>query len=245
MRPGLVIPFPGAAARSTVTRGGRPAADRDEWGPLLPPAVAAAGVPLLLAWTPGFSVSDTASAIVASAVAAFAAVSIVLLADRAGGLGDPLLFVAALASAGAAAIHFSVVRMHVDEYTLYGVFFVGSGIVQLAWSISLVLRRSRSVLVLGAIGNAAIVVLWLADRVGAMPIGPDAKESSPFGLGDGIASGFEAVLVVACIAALVRGWRRPLRPSGKVALTLATVGLTSLALLSVLGVAPSVLPPAM
>jgi hypothetical protein len=235
-----VTGFPASVGRSTFKSEGGPSS-------LLPPAaVLAAALPLVLAWTPGFSTSDTVSAVVASAVAAAVAVSIALLADRAGSAaGDQLLFTAALASAGAAAIHFSVIRMHFEEYTLYGAFFVVGGIAQLVWPAWLLLRRSRPLLVVGAIGNAAIVALWIVDRVGAMPIGPDAAEPAPFGLGDGICSGLEALLVVSCVAALVRGRSRSLRFPAKLALTLVTIGLTTLALLSVLGVASSVLPPAM
>jgi hypothetical protein len=230
---------PATATRSTVFRDGRPAS---QWEWLLPWTVVAAAAPLALAWTPGFSTSDTTAAVVAAAVAAVLAVAIVPLTDR---VGDRLLFTAALASAGAAAIHFSVIKMHFDEYTVYGVFFVGSGIAQLVWPIWLLLRHRRPLLVLGAVGNAAIVVLWLLDRVGAMPIGPDASQPSPFGLGDSICSGFEVLLVAACIAALVRGRGRALRFPSKLVLTLGTAALTALALLSVLAVAPALLPPAM
>ena len=158
---------------------------------------------------------------------------------------DSLLFTAALASAGAAAIHFAVIKMHFSEYTLYGVFFVFSGLAQLVWPIWLLLGRLQPLLVLGAIGNSAIVALWIVDRVGAMPIGPDAKEPARFGLGDSIASGFEVLLVLACIVALMRGRARRLGTRASLALTLGVAGLTALALLSVLGVAPSVLPPTM
>jgi hypothetical protein len=230
---------PATATRSTVFRDGRPAS---QWEWLLPWAVVAAAAPLVLAWTPGFSTSDTTAAVIAAAVAAALAVVTLPLADR--GV-DGLLFTAALASAGAAAIHFSVIKMHFDEYTLYGVFFVGSAIAQLVWPIWLLLRPRRSLLVLGAVGNAAIVVLWLLDRIGAMPIGPDASQPSPFGLGDSICSGFEVLLVAACIAALLRGRGPALQLRSRLALTLGTAALTTLALLSVLAVAPSLLPPAM
>lgn len=232
---------------------GRPATSTGEWAwretvevLLVPAAVVAALLPVMLAWTPGFTVSDTTAAVIASAIAALVAVAVVpLTAAVRATLPDSLLFTAALASAGAAAIHFAVIKMHFGEYTLYGVFFVGSGIAQLVWPIWLLLCRRQLLLVLGAIGNSAIVTLWILDRVGAMPIGPDAKEPSPFALGDSIASGFEALLVVACIVALVRGRGWLLGTRARLALTLGAAGLTTLALLSVLGAAPSVLPPAM
>jgi hypothetical protein len=224
---------------------------RGRLGVLTPAAVLSAVAPTVLWWTPGFSAGHTMAAIFACVVAALIAISIVPLANRlanppaGSGAGDQLLFTAALASAGAAAIHFLVIGMHFDEYTLYGVFFVVSAIAQLVWAVWLLLRPWPPLLVLGALGNAAIVALWIADRVGAVPIGPDATEPPPFGLGDGMASGFEILLVVCCIAALRRGRRRRLTHGTSVALTLSAVALTTLGFLSVLAVASSVLPPAM
>ena len=176
------------AAEAVDRRGAREAAKRRTRGALArvaPVAVVAALLPAILPLAPGFSTSDTLAAVIASAITAGGAIVIVPLANRAGvalsgsGAGDSLLFVAALASAGAAAIHFSVVKMHFDEYTLYGLFFVGSGIAQLVWPIWLLLRRWTPLFVLGAIGNAAIVALWIVDRTGAVPIGPDAHKPPP------------------------------------------------------------------
>ena len=213
-------------------------------------ALVAAAAPLVLPWTPDFSTKDTTAAIIASAVAALLGVSIVPLANRVGaalagsGAGDRVLFVAALASAGAAAIHFAVIKMHFAEYTLYGVFFVVVAVGQLVWPVWLLLRRWWPLLVLGALGNAAIVAVWVIDRVGAAPIGPDAKKPPPFGLGDSVASGFEVLLAVACVVALVRRGR-PLRARANLAFTLAAAALTTLAFLSVLAVGSSILPPSM
>jgi hypothetical protein len=223
---------------------------RSRIGLLLLAATLAAAASTVLWWTPGFSTDDTKAAIIACAVAALVAVSIVPLANRVGaarddsGSGDRLLFTAALASAGAAAIHFAVIGMHFDEYVLYGVFFVVSAIAQLVWPIWLLLRRWRPLLALGAIGNAAIVALWIIDRIGWVPIGPDATDPPPFGLADSVASGFELLLVVVCTVALVRGRGRPLRLRTNFALTLTAAALTTLAFLSVLGVGSSILPPA-
>lgn len=218
---------------------------------LIPAAVVAAAAPTVLWWTPGFSSANTLAAVIASAVAALIAVSIVPLTNRlattlaGSGAGDCLLFTAALGSAGAAAIHFEVIGMHFSEYTLYGAFFVVSAIAQLVWAIWLLLRPWPPLLVLGALGNAAIVATWIIDRAGVMPIGPDASKPPAYGLGDGIASGLEVLIVVACIAALMRPSRRQLSGGTNLALTVGTITLTTLAFLSVLAVASSVLPPAM
>jgi hypothetical protein len=210
-----------------------------------PAGLLAAAASTALWWTPGFSATDTGVAIVASSVAALLTVSVVPLTSRLSGADDRLLFVAALASTGAAAIHFSVIGMHFAEYTLYGVFFVVCSVAQLIWPGWLLLRRSTPLLVLGAVGNAAVVALWMADRTGVVPIGPDATEPPPYGLADSVASGLEIVLVVCCVAGLLRVQRRRLRPGATLVLTTATAVLTTVGLLSVLGVAPSVLPPAM
>jgi len=214
------------------------------------PGLVAAGASTALWWTPGFSAADTGVAIVASSVAALLTVSIVPLTSRlatpltGSGADDWRLFLAALASTGAAAIHFAVIGMHFDEYTLYGVFFVVCSIAQLVWPGWLLLRRWTPLLVLGAIGNAAIVALWIADRAGVVPIGPDATEPPPFGLADSVASGLEIVLVICCVAGFLRVQRRRLGLGATLALTAGAAVLTTFGLLSVLGVAPSVLPPA-
>ena len=231
-------------ARQAATAGTRRAVTR-----IVPAAIVAALLPAILPLTPGFSITDTLAAVIASAVAAGAAIGVVPLANQLGsslvnaGAGDRLLFTAALASAGAAAIHFSVIKMHFDEYTLYGVFFVPSSIAQLVWPIWLLFRRWSPLLVLGALGNGVIAALWLVDRVGWVPIGPDATKPPPFAFGDTVTSGFEVFLVVLCTVALRRGRGRPLQRSTTVALTLFTAALTALASLSVLGVGSSFLTP--
>lgn len=216
---------------------------------LVASAAIAAAASSALAWTPGFSRTDTGAAILASAVAALLAIAVIPLAQRLGtvlsgsGAGEPLLFVAALASAGAAAIHFAAIKMHVEEDVLYAAFFVASGVAQLVWPIWLLLRRWPPLLVLGAVGNAAIVALWILDRVGGVPVGPDAQQPPPFGFGDSVASGLEVLLVGVCLAALVRGPAGRLRRRTGAALALGAAALTALALLSVLGVGGSILPP--
>ena len=98
-------------------------------------------------------------------MAALVALAVIPLAERLArglphsGTGDLLVFGVAALSAGAAAIHFAVARMHFTEYTLFGVFFAGSGIAQLVWPVWLLLRRWRPLLVLGAFGKVAIATL--------------------------------------------------------------------------------------
>jgi hypothetical protein len=231
------------AERETAGRTGRTIV----W--LVPAAVLAALLPAIFPLTPGFSAADTLATVVAAAVAAAVAVAIipaaVLLArgSPAAGTRDPLVVTLALLSAGAAAIHFAVAKMHFDEYTLFGVFFVGSGITQLVWPIWLLLRRWRPLLALGALGNGSIVALWAVDRIWGLPLGPEHWKPDPVGFGDSVTAAFELLIVAGCVALLARDRERPLRMSVAAALTLAVAALTALSLLSVLGVGSSFLTP--
>jgi hypothetical protein len=212
-------------------------------------AVLAALLPGIFPLTPGFSATDTVAAVVAAAVAATMAIAVVPLAERLArelprsGARDGTVFAVALFSAGAAAIHLAVAKMHFDEYTLFGVFFVGSGLAQLVWPLWLLLRRWRPLLVLGAAGNALIVALWAVVRIWGLPLGPEHWKPDPIGFGDSVTVAFELLLVAGCVVLLRRGRSRPLRGSAAAALVLAAVVVTALGLLSVLGVGSSFLTP--
>jgi hypothetical protein len=212
-------------------------------------AVLAALLPAIFPLTPAFSVTDTLAAVVAAAVVATVAIAIVPLAGRLAqelprsGARDGVVFAVALCSAGAAAIHLAVAKMHFDEYTLFGMFFVGSGVAQLVWPIWLLVRPWRPLLGLGAIGNGVIVVLWAVDRISGLPLGPEHWNPDPVGFGDVAASAFEVLIVVGCVAMLSRHRDRPLTTSVTAALTFAVAAVTVASLLSVLGVGASILPP--
>jgi hypothetical protein len=214
-------------------------------------AVLAALLPAIFPLTPGFSAADTVAAVVAAAVVATVAIGVVPLAERLGrklpwsGASDGIVFAVAVCSAGAAAVHLAVAKMHFDEYTLFGVFFVGSGLAQLVWPIWLLLRRWRPLLLLGAVGNGLIVALWAVDRIWGLPLGPEHWKPDPIGFGDSVTAAFELLLVAGCVVLLRRGRSRPLRGSAAVALVLAAVVVTTLSLVSVLGVGSSFLTPTM
>ena len=217
---------------------------------LLGGAVVAGLLPAIFPLTPGFSARDTLAAVVAAGIAASAAVGIVPLTQ---GLAtrisrslrpNRLLYAIALCSAGAAAIHFSVAKTHFEEYTLFGVFFVGSGIAQLVWPIWVLLQRWRPLLVLGAVGNALIVALWAVDRIWGLPLGPEHWKPETVGFGDSVTSALELLLVAGCVALLAPDRERPLRRLSAAALVVAVTVVTTLGLLSVLGVGSSLLTPA-
>src|SRR5919201_577487 len=178
-----------------------------------PAVVVAALLPAIFPLTPGFSAADTLAAVIAAAVTAAVAVGVVALADRLArrlpraGAGESTVVAAALLSAGAAAIHFAVAKMHFDEYTLFGVFFVGSGIAQLVWPIWVLFRRWRPLFLFAAIGNGAIVALWAVDRIWGLPLRPTPWKPDPVGFGESVTALFEVLLVLACLRLLTTSTR--------------------------------------
>jgi len=111
------------------------------------------------------------------------------------------LVIAALASIVAAVVHLTVVPEHLRESGLYGAFFIGAAAAQFGSAVLLVRTRSQSLVRLVAVGNSAVIVLWLCTRLVGIPLGPDAGETEPFQLLDVTASTCEALAVIGCVAA--------------------------------------------
>jgi hypothetical protein len=90
-------------------------------------------------------------------------------------LGRPSLALVAMSvlGAGSAIIHAMVCGEHFHEWVLYGVFFLCASTLQSAWSILILLRPNRSLLLLGAVGNALVVITFAFSRTTGMPFGPD------------------------------------------------------------------------
>jgi hypothetical protein len=115
----------------------------------------------------------------------------------------------AVGTLGAAAVHASVVREHFDEAVLYGTFFVVAAAVQVVYAILVLAMPTRRMLVAGAVGNGAVVVLWAMTRFVAIPLGPDAGSREVVGTKDLVATGFELLAVVAAYVALRQHSHRP------------------------------------
>src|SRR3712207_666304 len=77
---------------------------------------------------------------------------------------QPLVIVAAALSVGAAVIHASVIRSHLDEWLLEGIFFAGVAIFQLGWAVAYTRTPSPRATAVGILGNALVVGGWLASR---------------------------------------------------------------------------------
>ena len=174
--------------------------------------------------------SDVASA-VAAVLAAAAATFVVLARRPPAGIA---LLAAGLCTSGAAAIHFAVTNEHFNEWWGYGVFFFLAGWVQLLWATIAVRVHSRGLILIGLIGNASVVVLWLVTRTVGLPFGPEPGGAESLGWADGIATAFEAAAALCCVVLLLRPvaalrLHAPPLLVGALTATLTTLGLLSAA----------------
>lgn len=142
---------------------------------------------------------------------------------------DALLFTVAVASAGAATIHFAVADQHFAEYVLFAVFFVAVGLAQLGWALA-VSRPTPTVYAVGAFGNALIAVTWVASRTTGLPFGPEAGEPEPVGIADAVSTAFELAIVVGALVALRRGRRSRGVRFARPAVAIVAIAMTTLAL---------------
>ncbi|MEZ0341673.1 hypothetical protein ACAG25_17020 [Mycobacterium sp. pV006] len=84
---------------------------------------------------------------------------------------------AALASLGAAVVHFAVVPSHWQEWTLSGVFFGVLAFLQLVWAGTVLIRTTTPVLAAGIVLNVGAIALWALSRTAGAPFGPHAGQA--------------------------------------------------------------------
>ncbi len=80
----------------------------------------------------------------------------------------------ALASVLAGAIHLAVAPEHLEEWWLYGAFFVVTGLFQLAYATPVLRRPTPLVVLTGIVVNLGIVLTWVVSRTAGLPITPPA-----------------------------------------------------------------------
>lgn len=117
---------------------------------------------------------------------------------------DPVRYVVALLSLGAAAIHAAVIGEHFKQYALFGAFFAIVAALQLAWGVLVVGRPSATVYLAGALGNGLVVVLWVISRSTGLPLGPEPWSAEEITVIDAVATVYEAVAVVGALVLLTR-----------------------------------------
>src|ERR671910_947583 len=118
------------------------------------------------------------------------------------------LYAAAL-SLTAAAMHAWAMPEHLEEWWGYGSFFLIAATAQVCYGLALLRRPGRMLLLLGVVGNLAIVSLWAVTRTVGIPfVGPHAGEAEPVAALDLLATMAELALVTVLLAALLRSARR-------------------------------------
>jgi hypothetical protein len=145
-----------------------------------------------------------------------------------------LLLATAGLSAGAAGIHFAVAPGHLAEDLLAGYFFIAVAIAQTLWAILIPRYPRRRLLVVGALGNLLVAIVWLVVRVYGSPLGEHPWTPEPVGFTDAMSAAFEIAAGVSVGVLCSRHRPRVRRVVGP-ALTIGVilVGLTGAALLNV------------
>jgi hypothetical protein len=112
------------------------------------------------------------------------------------------------------------------------VFFVALAWFQTLWAILVIASPHRLLLLLGAVGNGAVVALWAVTRTAGIPLGPNAGVPEAAETVDVLSTVLEILVVLGCLFLLYRGTagrylggRRVL--AGTLALGLVVVSLTS------------------
>jgi hypothetical protein len=114
-------------------------------------------------------------------------------------VGDTLRWLAIAACVGSAVIHFAYAPAHIDESTTHGVFFLAVAWGQLGVAFALARRREvRWPWLAVAALDAAVVGVWVISRTTGVP----GSDPESIGFPDALATGLEAVAVVAVALAL-------------------------------------------
>jgi hypothetical protein len=94
-------------------------------------------------------------------------------AGRSRSPAEDVAYVAAALMFVSSCIHSAEIAPHFEQYWLYGVLFAITTVLQALWA-ALVYRGplSRRVLILGAAGNVALIVVWAISRTVGLPVGP-------------------------------------------------------------------------
>ena len=110
-------------------------------------------------------------------------------------------------SLGAAVVHFGYASAHFNEYWLYGLFFVVVAWLQLLWAGAIVARPTRWLLIAAALGNEAVVAVWVASRTVGVWVGPNASVKEAVGYPDVLCTVLEAAVAAGAVALLARSRR--------------------------------------
>jgi hypothetical protein len=143
---------------------------------------------------------------------------------------------AALASFGAAVIHFAVVPAHWQEWVVAGQFFALLALFQLVWAHAVLVRPTNLVLAGGVLANVGAIAVWVVSRTVGAPFGPHGGEPELVQAADLCALLLQLYVVMGAGWLCYRGLRG--KPISWLANGVVLLGATSIvALASTVGVA--------
>ena len=116
-----------------------------------------------------------------------------------------ILTATAFASIAAGAIHVEAARTLGRGDTQTFAFFAAIAAAEIVWGLVALVRAPRVWLVLGVLGNAAVVGTWIVSRTVGLPVGEFAHEVLPVGYADVLATIFGAVTIVGAATLAIRG----------------------------------------
>ena len=120
-----------------------------------------------------------------------------------------LIRCAALLTAGAALVHVGVAGQHFSEWWAAGLFFLVVAAAQIGWALWVWSRpATRTILLAGAAGSVALVLLWVVSRTSGLPFGPGAGVAEPVGAAD-VVCGVLEVLAAALAVVATATTRQP------------------------------------
>lgn len=105
--------------------------------------------------------------------------------------------VAVAATAGAAVVHAAVVDRHAHDVAALGWAFAVLAAAQGIWALAVLVSPRPAVLLAGLVGNLGVVALWVWTRTAGLPFGVAGGHREAIGALDLLATGMEAVAVLA------------------------------------------------
>lgn len=107
---------------------------------------------------------------------------------------------AAIASLGAAVIHFVVTPAHWRDWMPSGLFFATVAVFQVLWAILVWTRPPVLLLAAGMVVNATTAALWVWAHTAGAPLGPNAGET------EAVAAAGICVLLLECYVVMGAAW---------------------------------------
>ncbi len=98
---------------------------------------------------------------------------------------------------------------HFAEYVAFGVFFSVVAWLQAIWAVGVTVLPSKRLLLVGLVGNALVILVWLTSRTTGLPIGPESGAPEPAAFVDVLSTILEVAIVVGTATLLLRGRPTP------------------------------------